>query len=106
MAPVKSLKQRLSCDKMALSFKTNRLIDDAMSEIRSFRDVIDLWGSREAMAAELRASSRTISKWWQRDRIPAEWWSAILASPVAGAGGVTADKLAELAAREGAEARP
>ncbi len=74
-----------------------------MSENASFRSVIELWGSREALAAELGAGSRTVSKWWQRDRIPEAWWAAIVVLPRAIANGVTAERLMMLAARKGGE---
>lgn len=74
-----------------------------MSEIASFRSVIELWGSREALAAALGADSRTVSKWWQRDRIPDDWWAAIVALPLAVANGVDAEILMMLAARKGAD---
>jgi len=71
-----------------------------LPELRSFRDVIELWPSKEAMGADLRANPSAVSKWWQRDSIPAEWWSAILSSDRASAGGATSDLLTRLAARE------
>lgn len=77
-----------------------------MADLTSFRNIIELWGSREAMAADIPgAGAWTVSKWWQRDAIPAEWWSAVLGTDVAVSGGVTADLLTNLAARENAEAR-
>jgi hypothetical protein len=58
------------------------------------------------MAAELPGTTATqISKWWQRDSIPAEWWAAVLATGPANDNGVTAELLTRLAARESAEAR-
>jgi len=82
-----------------------------MSEITSFRDVIELWGGRDAhgariaMGAEVGATAGTVTKWWQRNWIPPEYWSAILATDNASAAGVTADLLTALAAREPAEVR-
>jgi len=71
-----------------------------MTELRSFRDVIELWPSKEAMGADLRANASAVSKWWQRDSIPAEWWAAILSNEKAMSGGATSDLLTRLAARE------
>jgi hypothetical protein len=72
----------------------------------SFRDVIDLWPSREAMAADLAVgSSSVVSKWWQRDSIPAEWWAAVLATEKARESGLTAEVLTVLASRESPERR-
>jgi hypothetical protein len=76
----------------------------AMSDLTSFRSIIELWDSRDAMAADVGAGGwSVVSKWWQRDNIPAEWWSAVLATEKAVAAGVSADLLTRLAAREVAE---
>ena len=83
-----------------------------MTEINSFRAVIELWGpkdawgARAALAAEVGAPASVVTKWWQRDNIPAEWWSSLLATEKAALNGVTAERLTALAARETAlEAR-
>lgn len=57
------------------------------------------------MASEIGAPIAAARKWWQRDRIPAEWWAAILLSPRVKDSGVTADVMTALAAREPAEER-
>jgi len=78
-----------------------------MSDLSSFKAVIELWSSREAMAADLSGATATqISKWWQRDSIPADWWVAVLGTDLAKEKGVTAQVLTALAARETIEARP
>lgn len=76
----------------------------------SFRAIIELWGtsdgSRIAMASDLPGTTSTqVSKWWQRDNIPAEYWAGVLATERARSAGVTADLMAGLAAREVEEAR-
>lgn len=76
-----------------------------MADLTSFRAIIELWGtshgSRIAMAADLPGASATqVTKWWQRDNIPAEWWSGLLAAPTAIEAGVTAEILTALAARK------
>lgn len=81
-----------------------------MTDLTSFRAIIELWGtshgSRIAMAADLPGATATqITKWWQRDNIPAEWWSVVLGTAPAIEAGLTAEKLTALAAREPAEAR-
>ena len=76
-----------------------------MTDLATFRSIIELWPSREAMAADIGAGASAVSKWWQRDSVPAEWWSAMLATEVATANCVTAELLIALAARETAEAR-
>ena len=65
----------------------------------SFRSIIDLWPSADAMAGEIGAGVAAVRKWSQRDRIPAEWWSAVLATPRVRQARVTAELMALLAAR-------
>lgn len=57
------------------------------------------------MAHEIGASPFATRKWAGRDRIPAEWWTAVLASERVKDAGVTAGLLTELAARNFDEAR-
>ncbi len=71
--------------------------------ISAFRDVVALWPTPDALADEIGAGVAAVRKWPQRDNIPAEWWVAILATDKAKLAGVTAELLAELAAREAAE---
>lgn len=71
----------------------------------SFRSIIELWPSREAMAGAIGAGASAVSKWWQRDSIPAEWWAAVLGAEPVKTAGISADDLARLAARESTEAR-
>ena len=85
-----------------------------MSEPTSFRAVIELWPTKEACASEVGANASQVSKWGQRNSIPAEWWTALLTSTTAKAVGLTSEILTKLAARVGddirdsnlAEARP
>jgi len=72
-----------------------------MSRIGSFRAIIELWPSKEAMASDVGSGLKApaVSKWWQRDSIPAEWWSVVLATSAAKAAGVTAATMTALAAR-------
>lgn len=79
--------------------------DSAMSELKSFRDVIELWETRELLAGDVGgASASQVSKWWQRDNIPSEWWMRVLSTEKAHGAGITSDLLARLAAREKEEA--
>ena len=71
---------------MALRLRTDCPISWVMSEIGSFRAIIELWPSREAMSADVGAPATAVTKWGQRNSIPAEWWSAVLATDRAGAG--------------------
>jgi len=98
---------------MALRFGTFCPKETCMSDISSFRDVMALWGapgstldaSLNALASEVGAPITAVRKWWQRERIPAEWWSSVLSTETADSKGVTAELLARLAAREPLEAR-
>lgn len=76
-----------------------------MAKFRSFRDVINLWPSPEALASDVAARVPAVLKWRQRDSIPAERWSAILSTEKARSSGITSETLVALAARETAEAR-
>jgi hypothetical protein len=90
---------------MALIFGTDCPIKLGMSDLDSFRSIIELWDSREAMASDVGAGNWAVIKWWKRDNIPSEWWVRVLSTGRAKSAGVTSDLLAELAARESAEAR-
>lgn len=86
---------------MALTIGTDCPIFARMSdpEITSFRSVVELWPTREDCASDVGATPPQVSKWHQRDRVPAEWWAPLLTTEKAKAAGVTADLLARLAAR-------
>lgn len=90
---------------MALQLRTDCPILDGMSQITSFRSIIELWPSREAMASDVGATVPRVTKWGQRNNIPAEWWSAVLGTDRATAAGLSAEKLTMLAAREPIEVR-
>lgn len=67
--------------------------------ITSFRSIIELWGaSRADMASDIGGTAANVSKWWQRDWIPPEWWMVILRTGRARAAGVSANTMAMLAA--------
>jgi hypothetical protein len=67
--------------------------------ISSFRALIKLWPSYERMAADIGAKSSTVSKWWQRDSVPAEWWAPILSTDIAIKSRLRPETLIDLAAR-------
>ena len=71
-----------------------------MPDLTSFRAVVELWDKREALAAALGVSPSQVSKWWQRDNIPAEYWASLLRIELARAAGISADRLTVLAARK------
>lgn len=76
-----------------------------MADFRTFRDVIGLWPSLEDLATDVAAPVPTVTKWRQRNRIPAERWSAILSTEKAKSGGVTSETLVVLASKEDAGGR-
>jgi len=47
----------------------------------------------------MRLSGWTVSKWWQRNNIPAEWWSAVLGTDKAARAGLSAETMTALVAR-------
>ena len=65
----------------------------------SFRDIIGLWPSPDALAAELGAKAETVRKWRQRDSIPAEWWMPLIDVARARSVDLSAAEMATLAAR-------
>ncbi len=89
---------------MALLFRTDCPKAWIMSAPTSFRSVIELWPSREGMASDIGAGASAVSKWWQRDSIPAEWWAPILATERAVQAGITALMMTVWAARAPVEA--
>jgi hypothetical protein len=74
-------------------------------KITSFSELIALWDSREAMASDIGAKVPTVTKWAQRNSVPSEWWSPILATDVAIKAGLNAETFVALAARKLDEAR-
>lgn len=68
--------------------------------VDSFRSIIELWPTREAMAADLGdgADAGLMSKWWQRNKIPDKWWARVVSTDRAKSEAVTLDMLARLAA--------
>ena len=90
-----------SRDTLALNVGTNCPIRNGMLAAASisFRSIIDLWPTADAMAAEIGAGAAAVRKWSQRGRIPVEWWSAVLAAPRVKKARITAELMATLAAR-------
>lgn len=67
--------------------------------VMSFRSIIELWPSADAMADEIGAGAAAVRKWSQRDRIPAEWWNAVLSARRVKKARITAELMTTLAAR-------
>ena len=86
---------------MNLQFGTIRPTSASM--VSSFRDVVALWQTPDALAAEIGVGVAAARKWPQRNNIPAEWWAPILRTKRARKAGVTAELLAELAAASQSE---
>lgn len=66
------------------------------------RDLLALWPkpSLETLAGDIGASLAAVRKWPQRDRIPSEYWLAIVrAASEREIGGVTYEALAEMHAK-------
>lgn len=75
--------------------------------VRSFTDVIGFWESPDELANAVGAKIETARKWRQRDKIPAEWWGAVVEAARSTKAGhdLTTDDLARIAARK-REAEP
>jgi hypothetical protein len=67
--------------------------------MQSFASVIDLWPTATELAADIGEKDGTVRQWRNRDRIPAEFWEAIVGAAAArGFSGVTPEALARIAA--------
>ena len=68
--------------------------------MNSFRDIIGLWPSCEALGADLNENGNAVRKWRLRDSVPPSHWAAVVASANSrGIEGVTLNLMAELASR-------
>jgi len=73
--------------------------------VRTFRDVIELWPSPDALAGDIGASFAAVRKWPQRGKIPAEWWVSIVGTKIARDAGLTIEMMATLAQRPSTAAK-
>jgi len=64
----------------------------------TFSDIIGLWPSVGALAAEVGVSTDRVRKWAERDSIPGEWFSAVTnAARERGMDSVTTELMASIA---------
>jgi hypothetical protein len=66
---------------------------------KTFRGIIELWGSPDRLSDELGAPLYAARKWYTKDRIPSSWWFHVIRHKRARDAGVTADLLIKLDAR-------
>ena len=66
---------------------------------QSFRDVIELFGTPDALAGELGAKAETVRKWRQRNSIPAEWWLPVIEAGARAGKDLSAEQFASIASR-------
>ncbi len=66
----------------------------------SFSKIVRLWPDDDTLASEVGATKEQVRKWRARDRIPSEWWQAIVGAARKRRFTVTYQELARLAARE------
>ena len=65
--------------------------------MNTFKEVIKQWPNYDALASDLGVSYATVTKWYERQNIPAEYWIALIGAARARRyRGITAQKLAEL----------
>jgi hypothetical protein len=63
--------------------------------MHTFREVIDLWPSQAAMAADLGVERGAIAVWKHRNSIPPEHWPVVIAkAAIRGLQGITLETLA------------
>lgn len=67
--------------------------------VQSFRHIIGLWPSPDALAVDIGAKVETVRKWRQRDSIPADRWLAVIDAAKARGEIISSDDMAALAAR-------
>jgi hypothetical protein len=68
--------------------------------MRTVADIIDLWPSQADFAADCGAKWMTAHQWRRRDKIPPEYWAALVRSAKRRALPVTEKLLADMAARK------
>jgi hypothetical protein len=51
-----------------------------ISRFESIEGVFQIWKSLADMARDLDVAYYTVTKWWQRRRIPNEAWNAVIAA--------------------------
>ena len=69
--------------------------------VQTFRGTVRLWPSAASLAADLGVSIEAVWKWTQRDSIPSDQWTALIAAAAArGIEGVSAEALAAAASRK------
>ena len=69
--------------------------------VTSFKEVVDLWETPEALAADVRAGVAAVRKWRQRNRIPARYWHRLEGTSTAKSRRITVSNLAKIAAFNG-----
>lgn len=68
--------------------------------MQTFADVLALWPSLSELATDLGVPYGVAKQWRMRNSIPAEYWQALTAAARdRGIEGITADVLADIAAR-------
>lgn len=73
--------------------------------MQTFADIIDLWNSSEALAAEVtgagprKVTGFAVRKWRSRNRIPGEYWAAVVKAAHARGLDVSYEALAQIAER-------
>lgn len=72
--------------------------------MQTFKDVIGRWPSPDILAERIGAKPETVRKWRQRNSIPAEWWTRIIEVAREERIRITAEQLADMAARSDSEA--
>lgn len=82
-----------------MTFRTYGPKDGGMKDLTP-RAVCELWPSLEALADDTGASLFAVRKWHHRNRLPSEWWGAVVsAAEGRGINRVTLEALASMHAR-------
>ena len=65
----------------------------------TFRDIIGLWETPEALAEAISAKPAAVRKWKQRDSIPSPWWASVIRAAADRGHTITSEQLTEIADR-------
>jgi hypothetical protein len=63
---------------------------------KTFREIIDLWGSYATLASDVGEAYVTVQQWAHRNRIPSRAWLKVVSAADARGFAVTLEVLAEI----------
>ncbi len=73
-----------------------RYVAYRMPMYKTFRQIIDLWGSYATLASDVGEAYVTVQQWSHRNRIPSRAWLKVVSAADARGFAVTLEMLAEI----------